>query len=167
MVSGLVWWTCGPSSSKAYHPARPLRGRRPQRTATLTPPKRAWRKSTAKIADEVASLGRELDELNRIKDPPPAQMTRARRNRSALEDRGLAFSSYLKRLAQELGETRNAGERMEKIRASEGLQDTLRELGPGTVALHTVVGEDRYRVILTTAMVTRAIDDTRPAPADQ
>jgi hypothetical protein len=59
--------------------------------------------------------------------------------------------AYLKRLAQELGGARKAGELVEKIQASEELQDTLRELGPGVVALHTVVSEDRYSVILTTA----------------
>jgi len=36
------------------------------------------------------------------------------------------------------------------MRESQGLMEDLRELGKGTVALYTLVGEDKYRVILTT-----------------
>jgi CHAT domain-containing protein len=119
--------------------------------ATLTPAEARLEKEFGEIADEITSLVREQGELNRLKDPQPAQLARHAEIDQRLKVADQRFQAYLKRLAQELGGARKADELMEKIRASEGLQYTLRELGPGTVSLHTVVGEDRYSVILTTA----------------
>ena len=43
-----------------------------------------------------------------------------------------------------------------QIREAQGLMGTLRDLGTGTVALYTIVGEERYSVILITPEIQRA-----------
>jgi CHAT domain-containing protein len=42
-----------------------------------------------------------------------------------------------------------------RLRESQGMMEALRDLGKGTVALYTLVGDDQYRVILTTADVQK------------
>ena len=49
-----------------------------------------------------------------------------------------------------MGTSVDASVKVYQLRESQGLMEDLRELGPGTVALYTLVGEDKYRVILTT-----------------
>lgn len=60
-----------------------------------------------------------------------------------------AFRLFLdKGLVSELG-----AKKLEQIEVDRSLQENLRKWGKGTVALYTVVSEDRYRVILTTPAV--------------
>jgi CHAT domain-containing protein len=117
--------------------------------AALTPTEARLEKEFAEIADIVPALGRELEELNRLTQPQPAQLAR----RTELDRQlGLAterFQAWFGRLEKELGNTKESGERLSQIQTSEGFQDTLRELGAGTVVLYTVVGEQKYSVILT------------------
>jgi len=117
--------------------------------ATLTPTEARLEKEYAEIADLVTALGKELEELNRLTQPLPAQLARRTDVDGKLRLATERFQAYLGRLEKELGNSKDAGERLTQIQTSEGFQDTLRELGAGTVALYTVVGEKKYSVILT------------------
>ena len=117
--------------------------------ATLTPTEARLEKEYAEIADLVTTLGKELEGLNRLTQPLPAQLARRTEVDGKLRLATERFQAYLGRLEKELGNSKDAGERLTQIQTSEGFQDTLRELGAGTVALYTVVGEQKYSVILT------------------
>jgi tetratricopeptide (TPR) repeat protein len=117
--------------------------------ATLTPTEARLEKEYAEIADGITALGRELEELRRLAQPLPAQLARRTDLDAKLRLATERFQAYLGRLEKELGNSKDAGERLTQIQTSEGFQDTLRELGAGTVALYTVVSENRYSIILT------------------
>ena len=66
-----------------------------------------------------------------------------------LDDANAAFQLFLsKELVAEIGE-----QKTKEIEIDRNLQDKLRKWGDGTVALYTVAGADRYRVVLTTPKV--------------
>jgi CHAT domain-containing protein/tetratricopeptide (TPR) repeat protein len=106
------------------------------------------------IAGKVASLGTELADLEDKKRHLPAGQTFAEQARldelaAEVKDANTAFRLFLeKELAAELG-----SEKKKEIEADRALQGKLRQWGEGTVALSTIVGDDRYRVILTTPTV--------------
>jgi len=63
---------------------------------------------------------------------------------------GTAFQKFLDGFATQSGDNSDTNTRAFQLRESQGLMEDLRDLGKGTVALYTLVGEDKYRVILTT-----------------
>ena len=104
------------------------------------------------LADRLTSIELELDRLEFIKNRLPAgkpfeHQAKYDELNEQLRDANKAFRLFLeKELAGEIG--RAAKREVEVDRA---LQGKLAQWGAGTVALYTVVGADRYRVILTTA----------------
>ena len=61
-----------------------------------------------------------------------------------------AFEKFLDVLLNELGNSPKARETEFQLRETQGLMEDLRDLGPGVVAIYTLVGEKKYRVILIT-----------------
>jgi CHAT domain-containing protein/Flp pilus assembly protein TadD len=79
----------------------------------------------------------------------PEEKTEYARLSADLADANAAFKLFLeKQLAREIG-----GENARKIEIDRALQEKLRQFGGGTVAVSTVVTNDRYRVIVTTPNV--------------
>jgi CHAT domain-containing protein/Tfp pilus assembly protein PilF len=69
------------------------------------------------------------------------------------------WEKFLSDLYAELGKTKEAQQTVENVQESaSGMQRVVRELGPGTVALYTFVGEEKYHVIVVTSTVTVARD---------
>lgn len=68
---------------------------------------------------------------------------------------GQSFQQFLDRLEVEFGDTKQAA-KVEQLRESQGLMEDLREMGGDAVALYTVVGEEKYRVIMVTPEVQLA-----------
>jgi CHAT domain-containing protein/Tfp pilus assembly protein PilF len=66
-----------------------------------------------------------------------------------LEAANRAFEKFLDDLEKQFGQTAQAG-RVDQLKDAQGLQETLRELGHGAVALYTLAGEDKVRVMLVT-----------------
>jgi CHAT domain-containing protein len=118
--------------------------------ATLTPEERAWEQRYRTIAERVTALGVERQALLAKKARTAAEDTRL----NALEDdlivAAQAFQQGLRALEAALRETPGASARLAEVRESQGLMADLAELGPGTVALYTLVGDTTYRVILIT-----------------
>ncbi len=120
------------------------------RKAQLTPEEAELEKRYREIADRVAELGTERGTLVDKKNRTPEDEQRLAKLDAALVVAGNAFQSFLSHLESELGASAETGSKIFAMRESQGLMEDLRELGKGTVALYTLVGDDKYRVILTT-----------------
>ncbi|HQU82047.1 MAG TPA: CHAT domain-containing protein [Pyrinomonadaceae bacterium] len=109
------------------------------------------------LADKLTEIGEEFQKLDNKK----RQLSRTNETLSAEEqkkydeisaqiaDANAAFKFYLeKELTKELG-----AETAKKIEIDRNLQSKLRKWGDGTVAVYTVVTENRYRVVLTTPTI--------------
>ncbi|HMS40283.1 MAG TPA: tetratricopeptide repeat protein [Pyrinomonadaceae bacterium] len=110
-----------------------------------------------KLAENVASIGQtfqKLDDrkrfLSRQGEMLSAEETKEYEKLSAdLSDANAVFKLFLEKdLVKEIG---NANVR--KIEIDRNLQDKLRKWGNGTIALSTIITNDRYRVIVTTPTV--------------
>ena len=60
------------------------------------------------------------------------------------------FRNYLDQMYKAFASSDEVYDRVKNIKGHEGLKTTLRDLGPGAVALYTLVVKDKYRVILFT-----------------
>lgn len=117
--------------------------------AALTPEEADAEKRYEQIAGEIATRGRARAELLQKSSRTPEEDKRLAQLDSELAAAGQAFQNFLDRLSTELGNTRQAA-RVEQLRESQGLMEDLRELGDGAVAVYTLVGEEKYRVVLVT-----------------
>jgi CHAT domain-containing protein len=126
--------------------------------ATLTPTEAALDKRYREIADRLSDIGTERSTLLEKKARTPAEEQRLAQLEADLTIAGQAFQKFLDGLANELAKNKDAGGQLEKLRVAQGLMEDLRELGKGVVALYTLVGEEKYRVILTTADFQRAYE---------
>lgn len=124
---------------------------------TLSPKEADLLKRYTTIADNVSALGLEFSKLDEKKRRltrggealTTDEQTRYDKLASQVADANSAFKLFLeKQLLEELG--RNE---VKKIESDRNLQARLGKWGKGTVALYTIVMEDRYRVILTTPTV--------------
>jgi len=118
--------------------------------AALTPEEQALEKSYREISERIAELGTERGALIGKPSRTPEEEQRLAKIDADLVVAGDAFQKFLDRLSAELGPSEAAGGRVYQLRESQGLMEDLRELGAGTAALHTLITEDKYRVILTT-----------------
>jgi CHAT domain-containing protein/tetratricopeptide (TPR) repeat protein len=108
------------------------------------------------LADRITEIGVEFQKLDekkrRLKEGETLSTEEQKRYdelSAQLQDANGAFRIFLdKEIVAELG--RPAKKEIEVDRA---LQTKLRQWGEGTVALYTIAGDDRYRVILTTPSV--------------
>lgn len=117
--------------------------------ASLTPTEAAAGKRYEEIADQIATRGRRRAELLQKQTRTPDDDKQLALLDTELAAAGQAFQNFLDQLSNELGNTRQAA-RVEQVRESQGLMEDLRELGAGAVAIYTLVGEEKYRVILVT-----------------
>jgi len=118
--------------------------------AQLTPEEQALEKRYREIADQLATLGAERGSLLEKKTRTPEEEQRLAKLETDLVIAGQAFQKFLDQLRSELGSNKEASGQVYQLRESQGLMEDLRELGEGVVALYTLVGENKYRVILTT-----------------
>jgi tetratricopeptide (TPR) repeat protein len=123
--------------------------------ATLTPKEEAADKRYREVADKLAALGAERSALLNKPSRTEAENQRLKQIESDLAVAGQAFQKFLDKLHDELKTTKDAG-KVSHLREAQGLMEDLRELGQGAVALYTVVGEDTFSLVLTTADVQKA-----------
>jgi len=119
--------------------------------AQLTPEEQAIEKRYREVADRVGEISAERGTLIDKKSRTAEEEQRLAKLDADLVVAGSAFQTFLSHLESELGKSAEAGSKTYALRESQGLMEDLRELGKGTVALYTLVGADKYRVILTTA----------------
>lgn len=107
------------------------------------------------LADKVTEIGQEFGKLEDKKrlltrtneTLSPDEQKRFSELEKQLADANAAFQLFLtKELVNEIGKEKAA-----VVDVDRSMQGKLKKWGEGTVALYTVAGEDRYRVVLTTA----------------
>ena len=119
--------------------------------AALTPEETALDKRYREIADKLTEIGTERSTLLDKKGRTPIEEQHLAKLETDLVVAGNAFQKFLDQLSSELSSSKESSGKVFQLRESQGLMEDLRELGKGVVALYTLVGEDKYRVILTTA----------------
>lgn len=109
------------------------------------------------LAGKAAQIGQQfqkLDEKKRLLSRQGGTLTPAEEQdyqklSAELADANAAFKIFLeKELVKEIGSAN-----VRKIEVDRSLQDKLRKFGNGTVAVSTIITNDRYRVIVTTPTV--------------
>ncbi|HEX8458148.1 MAG TPA: CHAT domain-containing protein [Pyrinomonadaceae bacterium] len=125
--------------------------------ASLTPAEQNVEKNQEQLASQLTMRGRERGLLISKQGRTPEEEKRLASLETDLQSAGQAFQTFLDRLGDELGNTKQAA-RVQDLRESQALMEDLRELGAGAVALYTVVGAEKYRVILVTPDVQQTAE---------
>jgi CHAT domain-containing protein/predicted negative regulator of RcsB-dependent stress response len=126
--------------------------------ASLSPEESTLEAEYNKLADEVTLLGKQRGDLFVKKDRTDHEEKQLTRLEDQLAVASDHFQKFLEDLQVKLGVTTAQGARVNEIRDALGMQKTLRELGDGAVLLYTLVGEDRYRVMLVTPDAQQAYE---------
>jgi len=130
----------------------------PAGRSDLTPEEAVLEKRYREIADQLTALGAERGALIDKKSRTPEEEQRLAKLDADLTVAGQFFQNFLSQLASELGNSAEAANTVYHLRESQSLMETLRALGAGTVALYTLVGEEKYRVILMTSDVQKGYE---------
>lgn len=120
---------------------------------TLSEKERELIKRYGELADRVAEIGQEflkLDDKKRTNQPLSAEeQSRYNQLSAQIKDANDSFKLFVEKdLSKQLG-----APAAKIIQLDRSLQEKLRLRGDGTVALYTVITDNRYRVILTTPTV--------------
>src|SRR5262249_51556205 len=118
--------------------------------AALTPEESAWEQRYRAIADRVTALGVERQALLAKSSRTAKEDARLDTLEQDLTVAAQAFQQLLSGLAEAFRGTPEGSARLAEVREAQGLMADLADLGRGTVALYTLVGEKTYRVILIT-----------------
>ncbi len=125
--------------------------------ANLTERERLLIERYSKLAGQVSQIGerfQKLDEKRRLLIGQDGSLTADEENEyqqlaAELTDASSVFKLFLeKELINEIGR-----ENVRKVQADRALQSKLRMFGNGTVAVSTIVTDERYRVVVTTPTV--------------
>ncbi|HEX4951366.1 MAG TPA: CHAT domain-containing tetratricopeptide repeat protein [Blastocatellia bacterium] len=126
--------------------------------AALTPEEAAIEKRYREIADKLTEIGTQRGELL-AKEVRTAEDDKLLAKLEAdLTVANQAFQKFLDGLAGEMAQRKGGDAQFVKVREAQGLMEDLRDLGKGTVALYTLVGENKFRMILTTPDVQKAYE---------
>jgi CHAT domain-containing protein/tetratricopeptide (TPR) repeat protein len=129
----------------------------------LTPQETEWEKRYAEVADRLTELGVKRGWLLAKPVRTPAEETELEGLEANLEAGNRAFQTFLDEMETAFRAAGRSNETTSLVREAEGLMETLRALGPGTVAVYTVVGEKGYRSILITPDVQKGYYTPVPA----
>jgi CHAT domain-containing protein/WD40 repeat protein len=125
--------------------------------AALSPAEADWEKRYREIGDKVTAIGAERGALLAKASRTPEEEQRLAKLEEDLAVANQAFQQFLDKLSEEAGSSK-APEKADQLREAQGLMEDLRELGSGAVALYTLVGEDKYRVVLITPDAQKAAE---------
>lgn len=126
--------------------------------AELTPKEAELEKRYREIADQLTGIGRERSELLAKQTRSSEEENRLSKLEADLRVAQEAFHKFLGQLFTEFGKSDLAKERVFQLKESQAMMEDLRELGSGAVALYTLVGKEKYRVILVTPDVQKAFE---------
>lgn len=110
-------------------------------------------------ASRVTAIGNEWAVLHSKPSRTPDEQKHLAELAEQLKSADDAWQKFLTDLYADRGKSKEAQTTVENLQESaSGMQHVLRQLGPGVVALYTLVGDDVYRVIVVTptVMVARA-----------
>ena len=132
-------------------------------TADFTDIERPWIERYDKIIGNVAAIGNELAGLEKkiTSGLTDEELTRYKKLKEDLKIVRKAFKNYFSELMKVLdkaGKERYSAIKGKRIDKPKKLQNALKELGHGAVAIHYLVTEDKLRIILTTPETQLAKD---------
>lgn len=116
----------------------------------FNPEEGEWEKRYQEISDRIAEIGRERGELRQKQTRSPVEEQRLNQLENDLEVANQRFQNFLDDLHTKFANSPSSNFRIAALRDTQAMQSDLRELGPGTIALFTVVADDKYDVILVT-----------------
>jgi CHAT domain-containing protein/Tfp pilus assembly protein PilF len=126
--------------------------------ANLNPEEAEWDRRYREIAGKLVATGSERVDLLAKKARTPEETERLDRLEKDATAGNLAFEEFFADLAQRFNDkpagTLHAGQLPE----TQGMMEDLRALPAGTVAIYTLVGEDKFRSILLTPDVQKACE---------
>jgi CHAT domain-containing protein len=144
-------------SSNAISARYPQEGKGKQNNETAIGPtaqETEWEKRYREISDRVVELEREYgelrDKLKITKELPPEEKNRMDQLGADLEVARKEFRKVLDQVYVEFGKGVQGSAKVTDIKEHQTIKNALRELGPGVVALYTIVGDDKYLVLLQT-----------------
>jgi CHAT domain-containing protein/Flp pilus assembly protein TadD len=116
----------------------------------LTPQEADADRRYREIADRLTTLGTERGALEAKIKRSAEEEKRLTQLETDLTVAGQAFEKFLNGLETEFTNVASANARVLQLREAQGMMEDLRELGSGTVAVYTLVSENKYHVILIT-----------------
>jgi CHAT domain-containing protein/Tfp pilus assembly protein PilF len=124
---------------------------------SLNPEEQSSHEAYEKMAGQITGAGAEFSELRGKRSRTPEEEARMSELKEKLTVANQEMGRFFKTLYVEFGKNAQANQSAENVReAASGMQSIVRELGPGTVALYTLVGETRYSVIVITGSTMQA-----------
>jgi len=117
----------------------------------LTPSEKRSKENGDRIAEEITSIGREWSDLNAKRSRSPDEEARYNQLSDQLTAANQRYQEYLNGLYENFGKGDQANRAVNQIQENAGeLQNLSQELGPGTVALYTLVLDQKCVVMVIT-----------------
>jgi CHAT domain-containing protein len=110
-----------------------------------------------KLADRVTAIGIEISALEASLDRALEQERRLVELGAQRAAANQLFQKFLDLLARELEKTKQASA-IERLRESQDMEQALKEIDPGAVAIYTLVTEKKYRAIVVTPYSRKAAE---------
>ena len=111
----------------------------------------------AKLADPVTKLGRQIEALRAKKSRTPEEVKQLVALQNQLDPAAKAFQTFLAAdLPRELPQVTPDADRAAPAQTAGPLQKQLAGMGPGTVAVFTLVEPDKLRLIVVTSQTQKA-----------
>jgi len=129
-----------------------------KRRADLTPEEAEYEKRYREIGDRLMTIGVERGDLLSKKGLTPEQSQHLLQLEQDLAAGNQEFERILGDLTQHFSAKPEMTGRIETLRETQGIMEDLRELPAGTVAIFTLIGEDKFSVILRTADAQKAYE---------
>jgi CHAT domain-containing protein len=128
------------------------------RRADLTPEEAEYEQRYREIGDRLMTVGVERGELLGKKTLTPEQSQRLVQLEQDLAVGNQAFDHFLGDLTQHFSGKPEMVGRIDTLRETQGIMEDLRELPAGTVAISTLIGDDKFLAILRTADAQKAYE---------
>jgi len=128
------------------------------RRADLTPDEAEYEKRYREVGDRLMAIGAERGELLGKKTLTPEQSQHLVQLEQDLIAGNQAFEHFLDDLKQHFSAKPEINDHLETLRETQGIMEDLRELPAGTVALFTLIGDDRLYTILRTPDAQKAYE---------
>src|ERR1022692_3915177 len=126
--------------------------------ANLNPEEAEWDRRYREVADRLVTVGNERVDLVAKKARTPEETLRLDQLEKDVAAGNMAFEKFFADLAQRFSDKPAGTLHVEQLRETQGIMEDLRELPAGTVAIYTLVGEDKFRAILRTPDVQKAYE---------
>ncbi len=128
------------------------------RRAVLTPEEAEYETRYREIGDHLMMIGVERGDLLGKKTLTPEQSQRLAQLERDLAVGNHAFESFLGDLTRHFSAKPEMIGRIDMLRETQGIMEDLRELPAGTVAIFTLISDDKFHVILRTSDSQKAYE---------